>query len=452
MAQTDVERPASETFTPMEKIVSLCKRRGFVYPNSEIYGGVAGFYDFGPLGVEMRTNLRRHWWKFMVQMRDDVLGIEGAIITHPEVWVASGHVQHFSDPLADCKNCKMRWREDHLPDENRIKRICPNCGGELMTARPFNLLMETYLGVIEGERTKTYLRGEACQNIYLDYENVLKSSRVKIPFGICQIGEAFRNEVTPGDFLYRQREFTQWDLQYFVHPSQMEQWFEYWKGERWRFYQTLLHHKDRIRFRDHRPDELAHYAKKAVDIEYQSVLGWKEWEGIHWRADWDLGNHSRVSGKDLSYTDPETNERYIPWIVETSGGLDRTFVYLLLDAYEEQPDGDEIRTVLHLHPVVAPVKVAVFPLLKNKPPLVEVARQIHKTLKPHFVTQYDEVGAIGRRYRRQDEIGTPFCVTVDFQSLDDQTVTLRERDSMQQTRVPIADLVHLITDGLAVEY
>ncbi|MFL5703321.1 MAG: glycine--tRNA ligase, partial [Ktedonobacteraceae bacterium] len=319
---------------------------------------------------------------------------------------------------------------------------CPECGGELTEPRTFNLLMETYLGVVEGERMKTYLRGEACQNIYLDYDNVLKSSRMQIPFGICQMGKAFRNEVTPGNFLFRQREFEQWDLQFFVHPSQMQQWFDYWKEKRFEWYKGLINHKDRLHLRAHGSDELAHYAKQAFDIEYQTILGWQEWEGIHWRQDWDLSRHSEYSGHDLSYTDPETKERYIPWIVETSGGVDRTFLNVLLDAYEEEPDpnGKEPRTVLRLHPSIAPVKVAVLPLQKNKEELVTTAKGIHNTLRRLMVSQYDDVANIGRRYRRQDEIGTPYCVTIDFQTLDDQTVTVRERDRMTQVRVAINEL------------
>jgi len=449
MTQVENKAETQDTpFVPIEKLVALCKRRGFVYPNSEIYGGVAGIYDFGPLGVELRNNIRRYWWWTMVQLNDNVVGIEGAIITHPRVWEASGHVENFVDRLMDCKKCKRRFRIDHLPEENRVQNRCPVCGGELTEPRTFNLLMETYLGVVEGERMKTYLRGEACQNIYLDYDNVLKSSRMQIPFGICQIGKAFRNEVTPGNFLFRQREFEQWDLQFFTHPSEMQQWFDHWKERRFAWYKGLINHKDRLRLRAHGPDELAHYAKQAFDVEYQTILGWQEWEGIHWRQDWDLSRHSQYSGQDLGYTDPNTKERYIPWIVETSGGVDRTFLYLLLDAYEEEPDpaGKEPRTVLHLHPWIAPVKVAVLPLQKNKEELVTTAKGIHERLKRLMVCQYDDVANIGRRYRRQDEIGTPYCVTVDFQTLDDQTVTVRERDSMAQERVAIDALSNYLRD------
>jgi glycyl-tRNA synthetase len=443
MTQTEYQPVTKDTpFVPMEKLVSLCKRRGFVYPNSEIYGGVSGIYDFGPLGVELRNNIRRYWWWSMVQTQDNNVGIEGAIITHPRVWEASGHVENFVDRLVDCKNCKRRFRQDHLPEENRVQKKCPVCGGELSEPRTFNLMMETYIGVLEDERMKTYLRGEACQNIYLDYDNVLKSSRMTIPFGICQIGKAFRNEVTPGNFLFRQREFEQWDLQFFVHPSEMQKWFDYWKEFRFEWYKGIINHKDRLRFREHDKDELAHYAKQAFDIEYQTVLGWQEWEGIHWRQDWDLSRHSQFSGQDLSYTDTVTGEKYIPWIVETSGGVDRTFLNLLLDAYEEElePNGKDVRTVLHLHPMLAPVKVAVLPLLRNREELVNTARTIYKRLQRLMVTQYDDVGSIGRRYRRQDEIGTPYCVTIDHQTLEDQTVTVRDRDAMTQIRLAINEL------------
>jgi len=435
----------------LEKLVSLCKRRGFVFQNSEIYGGVAGLYDFGPLGVEMRRNLRDLWWLDMVRTRANVVGIEGAILSHPRVWEASGHVENFSDPLVDCKGCRRRFRADHLAENNNgvMPERCPECNGELTEPRRFNLLMETALGVVEGETMKAYLRGEACQNIYLDWDNVMKSSRQQIPFGICQIGKAFRNEVTLGPFIMRQREFEQWDLQFFVHPSEMEQWFAYWQTERAEWCKKLINNKERLRLRVHDANELAHYAKKATDIEYHVPgIGWKEWEGIHWRGDWDLSRHSQFSGQTLMTTDPATNERYTPWIVETSGGVDRTFFYLLVDAYDEEEVNGETRTVLHLHKSVAPYKVAVLPLSK-KPELSAVARPIWRTLAAHVTTDYDETQAIGRRYRRQDEIGTPYCVTVDFQSLEDQAVTIRERDSMTQRRVPIADLTATILQDLA---
>ncbi len=435
----------------LERLMSLCKRRGFVYQNSEIYGGVAGLYDFGPLGVEMRRNLKNLWWTFMVQTRENTVGIEGAILTHPRVWEASGHVENFSDPLVDCKSCRHRFRSDHLMEANGgvMPTKCPDCGGELTEPRRFNLLMETELGVVEGERMRTYLRGEACQNIYLDWDNVMKSTRVRIPFGICQIGKAFRNEVTLGPFIMRQREFEQWDLQFFVHPSEMEKWFAYWQEERSGWCRGLVNRADRVRLREHSPDELAHYAKRATDIEYfVPGMGWKEWEGIHWRGDWDLSRHAQFSGQDLSYTDPVSNERYVPWIVETSGGVDRTFFYLLVDAYDEEIVNGEKRTVLRLHKKVAPYKVAVLPLSK-KPELTGPSREIWRSLAALFPTDYDETQAIGRRYRRQDEIGTPYCVTFDFQSIEDRAVTIRDRDSMTQRRVPIGDLTATLLQDLA---
>jgi glycyl-tRNA synthetase len=451
----------------MEKIVSLCKRRGFVYQNSDIYGGIQGFYDYGPLGVELKNDIKREWWYEMVEKRDQVYGIDGAIITHPRVWEASGHVEGFTDPLVDCKKCRKRFRADHLveemkiedtgtADEDFVKKLnkalkgkkCPECGGELTEARRFNLMVDVGLGVVEGEKKKTYLRGEACQTIYLNYQNVLNSFSPKIPFGIAQIGKAFRNEITPKNFLYRLREFEQWDLQWFVKPKEMKKWYEFWKEERMKWYLGLVNHKKRVRFRQHDDDELAHYAKVAFDIEYQTPFGWKEWEGIHWRGDWDLSRHGKYSGKDFTYTDPITKEKFLPWIVETSGGVDRTFLFLLLDAYREEKDNKGTRVVLTLDPRIAPFKVAVFPLLSNKPDLVRVARKIYEELRLNFRTAWDDIGNIGKRYRRQDEIGTPWCVTVDHQTLKDKTVTIRDRDSMKQERLKIDKLQKFFQDKL----
>ena len=441
----------------MDKIVSLCKRRGFVYQNSEIYGGIQGFYDYGPLGVEMKSNIKRLWWHWMTQEHENVVGIDGAIIAHPKVWEASGHVQNFTDPLVDCKKCKKRFRADHLIEEMAIEETgstdedfitkltkvlkekkCPECGGELTEPRRFNLLVETSLGVVEGEKKTAYLRGEACQNIYLNYQNVLDSMHLKIPFGICQIGKAFRNEITPKQFLFRQREFEQWDLQWFVNPKEMEKWYEYWKEERIKWYKSLVNRQENLRFRQHEKSELAHYAKVAFDIEYNSPFGWKEWEGIHWRGDWDLSRHSQYSGKDFTYTDQETGEKFIPWIVETSGGVDRTFLFLMIDGYVEEKD----RVILKLKPKLAPYKIAVFPLLSNKPELVALAKKIYEDLKVEFMTAWDDRGNIGKRYYSQDEIGTPWCVTVDFQSLEDRTVTVRDRDTTKQERVGIDKLLN----------
>lgn len=453
----------------MQKIVSLCKRKGFVYPNSEIYGGIQGFYDYGPLGAELQNNIKRVWWKWMTQLHEDVYPINGAIITHPKVWEASGHVQNFTDPLVDCKKCHKRFRADHLVEEfltedagtasqNRLDQIaaelksrhivCPECGGEFTEVRKFNLMVETSLGVVEGEKMTAYLKGEACQTIYLDYQNVLNSTNAKIPFGICQIGKAFRNEITPGHFLFRQREFEQWDLQWFTNPKEMDKWYEYWKAERMQWYQSLVNHKDRLRFRQHDQNELAHYAKKAFDIEYETPFGWKEWEGIHWRGDWDLSRHGQYSGNDFTYTDQKTGDKFIPWIVETSGGVDRTFLFLLIDAYDEEIVSGKTRVVLRLRPDLAPYKVAVFPLVSNKEDIVEKAKSIYKTLKPNITTAWDDIGNVGKRYRRQDEIGTPWCVTVDYQTLKDDTVTVRDRDSMEQERVPLKLLYNYFLEKL----
>jgi len=420
----------------LSKIVSLCKRRGFVFPNSEIYGGIRGFYDYGPLGVEMANNIKKLWWLEMVQKRNDAVGIDGCIITHPRVWDASGHTKNFTEPLVSCKSCKKRFRADTIRDGK-----CPECGGELDKVKKFNILMETKLGAVEGRKSKVYLRGEACQNIYLDYENVLQSMRMKIPFGIAQIGKAFRNEITPRYFLFRQREFEQWDLQFFVNPKEMEKWYQYWKSERMSWYKNLVNNPKNLRFRKHDSSELAHYAKKAFDIEYKTPFaGWKEWEGIHWRGDWDLSRHGQYSGNDFTYTDVTTKEKFIPWIVETSGGVDRTFLFLLLDAYHEEEINGEKRVVLRLKPRVAPYKIAVFPLLANKEKLVDKARKTFDQLKLKFMTAWDDIGNIGKRYRRQDEIGTPWCLTIDFQTLKDDTVTVRDRDTMKQKRLAVKKL------------
>jgi len=442
----------------LEKIVSLCKRRGFVFQNSEIYGGIQGFYDYGPLGVEMKNNIKKLWWQEMTKGEENVVGIDGAIISHPKVWEASGHLENFTDPLVDCKKCKKRFRADNLlegvdleegaTDKDLLKGLtdklknkkCPECGGDLTAPRRFNLLVETSLGVVEGEKNIAYLRGEACQNIYLNYQNVLDTTHFKLPFGIIQIGKAFRNEITPKQFLFRQREFEQWDLQWFTNPKEMEKWFSFWKEKRMAWYQSLITQKDKIRFHEHGKDELAHYAKMAFDIEYQTPFGWSEWEGIHWRGDWDLSRHGKFANKDFTYTDPLTNEKFLPWIVETSGGVDRTFLFLLFDAYREEKDKDSTRVFLALHPQVAPFKVAVFPLLRNKPELVEGARKIFNDLKTCFSVAWDDRGNIGKRYCAQDEIGTPFALTFDFDSLKDKMVTVRYRDTMKQERIAIDKL------------
>jgi glycyl-tRNA synthetase len=420
----------------LQKITALCKRRGIIYPNSEIYGGIAGFYDYGPVGVEMKNNLKRYWWKYMVDKRENVVGIDGTIITHPKVWEASGHLSGFSDVVVECKKCHQRFR----PED--IKEKCPNCGGtEFTDSRKYNLLFKTEVGVLEGEKMDAYLRGEACQDIYLDFKNVVDSTRQQIPFGIAQIGKAFRNEVTPNRFTFRTREFEQWDMQFFVHPTEMDKWFEYWKEERMKFYKGLYRKHDNLRFYEHPKDKLVFYAKKAFDIEYMTPWGWAENEGIHWRGDYDLTQHGKFSGKDLSYTDLKTNEKYIPHIVETSGGVDRTFLFLLLDSYEEEKlENGDMRVVLKINKDIAAYKAAVFPLVSNKEEIVSKARDIFNLLSENNKIIWDDRGNIGKRYRYQDEIGTPYCITIDYETLENDTVTVRDRDSMKQERVKIEDL------------
>ena len=421
----------------LDKVTALAKRRGIIYPNSEIYGGIGGFYDYGPVGVEMKNNLKRYWWKEMVDTREDVVGIDGAIITHPKVWEASGHIQNFSDEVVDCKKCHQRFRPDDITEGK-----CPNCGSKEFTEpRAYNILFETEVGVLENSKTKAYLRGEACQTIYLDFKNVVDSTRMQIPFGIAQIGKAFRNEITPGRLTFRSREFEQWDMQFFVHPDDMEKWFEYWKEQRMNFYKNLYRKEENLRLKQHPKDKLAFYAKDAYDIDYKAPWGWAENEGIHWRSDYDLTQHSKFSGKDLSYTDPRSGEKYIPWIVETSGGVDRTLLMLLFDAYEEEDLGDgKSRTVLRIHPDIAGYKAAIFPLVSNKEEIVNKARGIFELLSENIKVVWDDRGNIGKRYRYQDEIGTPHCITVDYETLENDTVTVRDRDTMKQDRVKIEDL------------
>jgi len=419
----------------MDKVVSLCKRRGFVFPGSEIYGGLQGFYDYGPLGVEMKNNLKKMWWKWMTVDHKDVVGIDGAIITHPKVWEASGHIKGFVDPLSECKKCHHRFKVDDLKTKN-----CPDCGGELTEPRNYNTLVQTELGVIEDDKTKTYLRGEACQTIYLNFKNVVNSMRVKLPFGICQIGKAFRNEVTPGNFLYRQREFEQWDLQWFTQPEDMDKWYEYWKNERMNWYKSIFTHPENLGFHQH--EKLVFYAKKAFDIEYLKSPFGKEIEGIHWRSDWDLGRHGEFSRQDLKF------EGIIPHIVETSGGVDRTFLFLIIDAYFEETEKGKERIILKLDPKIAPYKVAVFPLLANKPELIDKAREIYNILYTRYSCVWDDRGNIGKRYFAQDEIGTPWCITVDFDTLKDDAVTVRDRDTAKQERIGVGKLEEWIGEKL----
>ena len=430
----------------VSKIVSLCKRRGIIFQNSEIYGGVQGFYDFGPIGSLMKKNWKDLWIHDNVTSRKDVVMIDGSIITHPRVWEASGHVKNFADELVECKSCHKRFRPDLINNTSK----CPGCDGELTNPRKYNILFHTEIGVVEGEKLPAYLRGEACQTIYLDFKNIVDSCRVKIPFGIAQIGKAFRNEITPKNFLYRTREFEQWDIQYFVHPTEMDKWYEYWKDQRMSWYQKYFNQQDNLRFRQHQPDELAFYAKKAFDIEFNAPWGWAEMEGIHWRSDYDLTQHSKFSGQDLSYIDPITHEKYLPWIAETSGGVDRSFFFLLLDAYrEDKLESSEVRTWLKIHPKVAAYKAAIFPLASNKPELTSAGQALYQQLSCLFSVDYDDSSSIGKKYRRQDEIGTPWCIVVDYQTLSDNTVTIRDRDTMEQIRLPKQEVVAWLQSKLS---
>ena len=432
----------------MEKLVSLCKRRGFIYPGSEIYGGLKGTWDYGPLGSELKFNVKQEWWKTMVKNRDDVVGISAAIIMNPKVWEASGHTESFTDPLIECKTCHQRFRADqqeeikaHEKEHSKKKEKI-----EWTDAKKFNILVEVGIGVVEGEKNTAYLRGEITQGVHVNFKNILNSSRLKIPFGVAQIGKAFRNEITPGNFTYRSIEFEQMELQYYVRPDEKESMkqYDFWKEVRMNWYKNLGIKKDNLRFREHAKDELAHYARAAWDIEYNTLFGWKECEGIHHRGDWDLSRHQQFSRQDMSYFDAETNEKFIPWVIETSGGVDRATLFFLIDAYHE--DGG--RVVLKLHPRLAPYKVAVFPLLKNKPELVEKARKIYHDLKKNFDVDWDDRGNIGKRYFAQDEIGTPFCITVDFETLEKDTVTVRHRDTMKQERIKVSELENYIKDKL----
>jgi glycyl-tRNA synthetase len=419
----------------MEKIVSLCKRRGFVFQSSEIYGGLASCWDYGPLGVELKKNIKNYWWKKVVQERDDMVGIDASIMMHPQVWVASGHVAGFSDPLVECKNCRHRFRSTDIETT-----ICPDCGGPLTEPRMFNLMFKTFMGPVEDEASIVYLRPETAQAQFVNFLNVQTTTRKKLPFGIAQVGKSFRNEITTGNFIFRTREFEQMEIEYFVKPGTDMEWFDYWVNERLNYYVSMGIKKENLRLRKHDDEELAHYARGCFDVDYKFPIGWSEIEGIANRGDYDLTQHSKHSGKTLDYFDEEKNEHYIPYVIEPSSGVDRTLLAVLVDAYEEQQVDKEVRVVLHIKPELAPVKVAILPLSRNEK-LVPKTKEISAMLRPHFMVQYDDAQSIGRRYRRQDEIGTPFCVTVDFQSLEDNHVTIRERDSMQQIRVQIPELL-----------
>ena len=414
----------------MEEIVALCKRRGFIFPGSEIYGGLTGTWDYGPLGVLLKKNIKDEWWREMVQYRDNVVGVDAAIMMNPTVWEKSGHLKAFTDPLVECKICHQRFRADK-EDEIKAHEKAHKEKTQWTSPQKFNLLVKAYLGIIEGEQSEIFLRGEITQGAFVNFENVVSSTRVKIPFGIAQMGKAFRNEITPGNFTFRSREFEQMELEFFVRPVDDEgnKWFEYWKNQRMQWYKNLGIKEDNLRFRRHEDKERAHYAKFAEDIEYNAPFGWSEFEGIHHRGDYDLSAHG------LSYVD-EKGEKFTPWTIETSGGIDRSLLFFLIDAYSV--DGE--RKVLKLHPRLAPYKVAVFPLLANKPELVEKAGEIYKTLRKDFMVAWDDRGNIGKRYFAQDEAGTPYCVTVDFQTLEDSAVTVRDRDSAKQERVKIDKL------------
>lgn len=430
----------------MEQLVSLCKRRGFVYQSSEIYGGLSGAWDYGPMGVELKNRIRDFWWKEMTQFQKDIVGLDAAIMMHPKVWEASGHVANFTDPLVDCRQCQSRFRADHVD----LEAPCPVCGtrGSFTEPRDFNLMFSTNLGSVKNESSIVYLRPETAQGIFVNFKNVLQTSRVKIPFGIAQVGKAFRNEVTTKSFIFRTCEFEQMEMQFFVKPGEDEKWFDYWKQSRIDYYERMGISKENLRFEEHGSDELAHYAKAAFDIEYRFPMGWQELEGIHSRTDFDLSRHQEYSGKDLRYMDPDTKERYVPYVIETSAGLTRTVLMVLSDAYEEEElEGGDSRTVMRFHPALAPITVGVFPLVK-KDGLAEKAQAVEKQLRERYTVFYDQSGAIGRRYRRMDEIGTPFGVTVDYQTMDDGTVTLRYRDSMEQVRVPVGKLSEIIDDAM----
>ena len=455
----------------MQKIISLAKRRGFVFPSSEIYGGFNSSYDFGPLGVELKRNIKNNWWKEMVQLNERIVGLDAAILMSPKVWQASGHLEvGFADELVECKKCHKRFRLDEVQGNK-----CPECGGELTKPRQFNLMMKTYIGPVENESSTAYLRAETCQGIYVNFKNVLSSMRLKLPFGIAQIGKAFRNEITTKNFIFRTREFEQMEMQWFCKPRSTskitltnagkdadkhgwgaDKWFDYWKEKRLNWYLNLGIKKENLRLVEIPKEKRAHYAKRQIDLEYKFPFGWQEIEGIHNRGDWDLSRHTKFSGQDLSYLDPKTGEKFTPYVIETSVGVERSLLAFLVEAYTEIKGGrtkttkaaKEIEIILKLHKKLAPIKVAVLPLVRNKPKLVKKAKEVYQVLKPHFMVQYDELGSIGRRYRRQDEQGTPFAITIDFETLEKNDVTVRDRDTMEQERIKIDKLIDRLREKL----
>ena len=449
-------------YADMDKMMSLSKRRGFMFQSSEIYGGLGSTWDYGPLGVEIKRNVKEAWWRSVVTERDDMVGLDAAILMHPQVWVASGHVENFSDPLVECKECNSRFRQDHLLEETGIdpespkaetalKDLrCPNCGSELGPPRRFNLMFKTFMGPVEDTANEVFLRPETAQGIFVNFKNVLDSTRKKLPFGIGQIGKSFRNEITPGNFTFRTREFEQMEVEFFVKPGSDEEWLDSWVKSRYQWYVDLGIRPENLRLRKHGDDEMAHYAKACYDVEYRFPWGWGELEGIANRGDFDLRQHQEVSGQDMTYFDESEegdDRRYLPYVIEPSGGVDRATLAFWLDAYDEEPDGDNVRVVSHIHRDLAPVTVAALPLSRNDK-LLPTARSVYDILRKHFKTQYDDSQAIGRRYRRQDEIGTPYCVTIDFDTIDDNQVTIRDRDTMHQARVPVSELVNILKDKL----
>lgn len=418
----------------MEKLVSLCKRKGFIFQSSGIYGGINGCWDFGPLGVELKRNIKDDWWYVFVQMRDDMVGLDAAIIMHPQVWVASGHVEQFHDMLVDCKECKHRFRADHLEKER-----CPDCGGELTEPKAFNSMLRTRLGVSDDTAVETYLRPETCQAIFVDFKDIYSSTRVKVPFGIAQIGKSFRNEVNPRNFIFRSREFEQMEIEFFCRENEEAAWFDRFQQDIWRWYLELGIKEDKLRWFEHPKESLAHYSKRTADVEYEFPFGWGELQGLANRGTYDLTQHSTHSGKDLKFFDQEKNERFVPSVIEPSAGADRTTLAVLCDAYDEDEIDGEKRVVMRFHPRIAPIKAGVFPLVK-KDGLAEIAQNLELTLRKKFHTFYDQSGAIGRRYRRMDEIGTPYCICVDYVTKEDGTITVRDRDTTEQIRMPMEEV------------
>ena len=431
-----------EPTVQMDTLVSLCKRRGFVFPSSEIYGGFESTWDYGPLGVELKQNVKRAWWKAMVQERADVVGLDSSILISPRIWEASGHTSHFTDALVECTDCHKRFRADDLSEQ-----ACPECEGQLSEARQFNTMFKTFVGPLEDEAAVAWLRPETAQGIFVNFDNVLTTSRRKLPFGIAQQGKSFRNEITTGNFIFRTREFEQMEMEFFVHPDSAQEWYDYWRQERLNWYLRFGARKEHLRLREYEKEELAHYSAGTTDIEFFYPFGWAELEGVANRTDYDLKRHAESSGKRLDFFDEASGEHIVPYVIEPAAGVDRCVLIFLLDAYREEEVRGEKRTVLKLHPYLAPFKAAILPLSRNEK-LVPTARKVHEVVRSHFMTEYDDAQSIGRRYRRHDEIGTPLCVTVDFDTLDDKAVTIRERDSMEQVRVPIANLVEALRERL----